>query len=85
VFAGPEAVAAAVKYVSSPLALLNDGTAYSQRGNASDAAELAQPRTAIELDRFGLVAHVLSEREGCTVDRPSLHHLHGRKRDNFAD
>jgi hypothetical protein len=69
VFAGPEAVAASVKYVTSQLALLNDGTAYAQRGNASYAAELAVLRTAIELDRFGLVAHVLSEREGCTVDR----------------
>ncbi len=69
VFASPEAVAASVKYVTAQLALLNDGTAYAQRGNASYAAELAPLRTAIELDRFGLVAHVLAEREGCTVDR----------------
>jgi hypothetical protein len=69
VFASPEAVAAGVRYVTAQLALLNDGTAYAQRGNASFAAELAVLRTAIELDRFGLVAHVLSERESCTVDR----------------
>jgi hypothetical protein len=69
VFASPEAVAASVKYVTAQLALLNDGTAYAQRGNASYAAELAPLRTAIELDRFGLVAHVLIEREGCSVDR----------------
>ena len=66
VFASPEAVAASVKYVTAQLALLNDGTAYAQRGNASYAAELAPLRTAIELDRFGLVAHVLGDREGCT-------------------
>jgi hypothetical protein len=69
VFASPEAVAASVKYVTAQLALLNDGTAYAERGNASYAAELAPLRTAIEFDRFGLVAHVLIEREGCTVDR----------------
>ena len=69
VFATPEAVAAGVKYVTAQLALLKDGTAYAQRGNASYVAELAPLRMAIELDRFGLVAHVLSEREGCTVDR----------------
>jgi hypothetical protein len=55
--------------VTAQLALLKDATAYAQRGNASYAAKLALLRTAIEFDRFGLVAHVLSEREGCTVDR----------------
>ena len=69
VFASPEAVAAAVKYVTAQLALLDDGTAYAKRGDASYAAELAPLRTAVELDRFGFVAQVLKEREGCTVDR----------------
>jgi hypothetical protein len=68
VFASPEAVASAVKYVAAQLALLNDGTAYAEH-DAGYAAELAPLRTAIELDRFGLVAHVLGEREGCTADR----------------
>ena len=69
VFASPEAVAAAVKYVAAQLALLDDGTAYAKRSDASYATELAPLRTAVELDRFGLVAQVLKEREGCTVDR----------------
>jgi hypothetical protein len=69
VFASPEAVAAAVKYATAQLALLNDGTAYAQRGDASYAAELAPLRTAVELDRFGIVAQALKEREGCSVDR----------------
>jgi hypothetical protein len=69
VFASPEAVASAVKYVTAQLALLNDGTAHVARGDAAYASELAPLRTAIELDRFGLVAHVLKERDGCTVDR----------------
>ena len=67
VFASPEAVAAAVKYVTAQLALIEDGTAYAKH-DASYAAELAPLRTAVELDRFGLVAQVLKEREGCTVD-----------------
>jgi hypothetical protein len=53
--------------VTAQLALIDDGTAYSKR-DASYAAELAPLRTAVELDRFGLVAQVLKEREGCTVD-----------------
>jgi hypothetical protein len=68
VFASPEAVAAAVKYVAAQLALLDDGTAYAKRSDASYATELAPLRTAVELDRFGLVAQVLKERESCTVD-----------------
>jgi hypothetical protein len=48
---------------------LLDGTAYVARGAAAYASELAPLRTAIELDRFGLVAQVLKERDGCTVER----------------
>ena len=59
VFASPEAVAADINYVMSQLALLNDGTTYAERGDASYAAELAPLRTALELDRFGIVAHAL--------------------------
>jgi hypothetical protein len=69
VFASPEAVASAVRYVSAQLALLIDGTAYVARGDAAYAPELVPLRTAIELDRFGLVAQVLKERDGCTVER----------------
>ena len=69
VFASPEAVASAVKYVTAQLALLNDGTAYVAHGDAAYASELAPLRTAIGLDRFGLVAQVLKERDGCTVER----------------
>jgi hypothetical protein len=68
VFASPESVASAVKYVVAQIELLNDGTAYVGRGDAGYAAELTPLRTAIELDRFGVVAHVLSDREGCTVE-----------------
>jgi hypothetical protein len=67
VFASPGAVAAGINYVTSQLALLNDGTAYAERGDASYAAELALLRTALEVDRFGIVAHVL-DNQGCTPE-----------------
>jgi hypothetical protein len=69
VFASPEAVAAAVSYVTVKLALLADGTRYAQRGDPGFAAELVPVRTSLELDRFGIVAHVLAQREACTVER----------------
>ena len=33
------------------------------------AASFAARRRAIELDRFGIAAHVLAERDGCTAER----------------
>jgi hypothetical protein len=68
VFASPESVASAVKYVVAQIELLNDGTAYAGRGDAGYAAELTPLRAAIALDRFGLVAHVLGDRKGCTAE-----------------
>ena len=67
VFASPEAVAAGIKHVTSQLALLDDGTTYAERGDASYAAELAPLRAALEFDRFGIVAHVLGN-QGCTPE-----------------
>ena len=55
VFASPEAVASAVKYVAAQIELLNDGTAYAGRGDAGYAAKLVPLRKAVELDRFGFV------------------------------
>jgi hypothetical protein len=69
VFASPEAVAAAVNYVAAKLELLVDGTQYAQRIDPSFAAELAPIRAALELDRFGIVAHVLAQRDGCTLEQ----------------
>ena len=46
VFASPEAVASAVKYVTAQLSLLNDGTAYVARGDAAYASELAPLQTS---------------------------------------
>jgi hypothetical protein len=69
VFASPEAVAAAVNYVTAKLALLAEGTAYAQRTEPAYEGELAPIRAAAELDRFGIVAHVLEGRDGCSIEK----------------
>ena len=66
VFASPESVAAAVSYMSARLALLTDGAEFSRRTRGSYEAALATLRLAVETDRFGIVAHLLSVRDSCT-------------------
>jgi hypothetical protein len=67
VFASPEAVSAAVNYVTAELALLADGSDHA-RTDPGYATELAPIRAALELDRFGIVAHVLARR-GCRPEK----------------
>ncbi len=68
-FASPEAVAASVAYVSAQLSFLADGSEYERRSGANYESALSNLRYAIETDRFGIVAHVLADRDGCTADR----------------
>jgi len=68
-FASPQAVAASVAYVGAQLALLADGSDYERRSGASYEMALRALRHAIEADRFGIVAHLLVDRDGCTTDR----------------
>jgi hypothetical protein len=69
VFAAPQSTAAAVAYISARLTLLADGLAFARRDDPDFALTLAGLRRAIELDRFGVVAHVLAVRDGCTAER----------------
>jgi len=66
IFASPDAVAAAVSYVSARLSLLADAVAFARGSGERYESELATMRLALETDRFGLVAHVLSVRDSCT-------------------
>ena len=68
VFARPETVAASVGYVTARLALLSDGLIFAGRSDPSFVGTLTGTRRAIELDRFGIVAHLLATRDGCTPD-----------------
>lgn len=65
VFGSPQSAAAAVVYTGARLTLLAD----AQRLNPAAATAFAASRRAIELDRFGIAAHVLTVRDGCTPER----------------
>jgi hypothetical protein len=65
VFASPASVASAVSYVTARLALLADATDYAHRSGGY-AGTVATLRVAIETDRYGIVAHILSVRDSCT-------------------
>jgi hypothetical protein len=69
VFADAQSTARAVAYVTARLALLADVSAVAQRDDRDLLAAFASARRAIELDRFGIVAHVLADRDGCTTER----------------
>ena len=62
VFASPQATSAAVAYIGARMALLADA-----RDMPVLATRLAATRRAIELDRFGIAAQVLSQRDGCSA------------------
>ena len=68
VFARPEAAAAAIAYTAARISLIADGLDYAKRSDPAFADTLNGIRRAVELDRFGLAAQVLSTRDGCTVD-----------------
>ena len=69
VFGGPQSTAAAVAYMAARLTLLADGLAFARHSDPDFALTLAGLRRAIELDRFGIAAHVLAVRDGCTAER----------------
>ena len=69
IFSSAESVAAATDYVAAKLALLADAVDYVDRGDPGYAPTIAAFRRPLETDRFGLVAQVLAQREGCTADK----------------
>jgi hypothetical protein len=64
-FAKPETAAAAVTYVTARLSLLADALALADEELTPTVAGL---RRALELDRYGIAAHVLASRDGCNVE-----------------
>ena len=69
VFSGPQATASAVAYMAARLTLLADALAFARKSDPDFAGAFSGLRRAIELDRFGIGAHVLAERDGCTAER----------------
>ena len=76
-FASPAGVAAAISYVAARFTLLSDIRTYGDRGG-SDIGNTREPlRRALEADPFGILAHVLATRDGCTAENcPPLQLLH---------
>jgi hypothetical protein len=76
VFADPQSAASAVAYTAARLALLADAYAFARKDPGIMEA-FAAPRRALELDRYGLAAHVLAVRDGCTAEHcPAFAWLH---------
>ena len=78
-FAGPEAVAAALAYVNAQVSLLTASVALAERDPAYQPA-VERLRRGIEEDRFGLVAQVLSTRGCAAPDCPDLVLVRDKKR-----
>src|SRR5690348_7443702 len=68
VFAKPESVAAAIAYMTGELDVLADAVRLIGADDEEFGPSLAGLRRAIALDRYGIVAHVLATREGCTPE-----------------
>jgi hypothetical protein len=77
VFASPAGAAAAISYVDAQFALFSDMSAYSGRGGSDIGNTLEPLRHTLEADPFGILAHVLATRGGCTAEKcPPLRLLH---------
>jgi hypothetical protein len=67
-FAGPEAVGAATALVAARWSLLGSALDHAKRDPRYDA-RLDGLRRALQADRYGLLAQVLTTREGCTASK----------------
>ena len=67
-FASPAGLANAISYVAAQFALLSDMSVYRARGGSDLGSTFAPLRRALEADPFGILAHVLATRDGCTAD-----------------
>ncbi len=88
IFASPAATAAAVSYTAARFALLADLTAYRAGGDTTIDTVLSPLRRSLEADRFGLLAHVLATRDGCSSENCRALALlgdAGRVRANLSD
>jgi hypothetical protein len=76
IFGRAGSTAAAVAFMAARLSLLADALTFSRQADPATAQQVAGAfgglRRAVELDRYGLAAQVLAEREGCTADKCPL-------------
>jgi hypothetical protein len=69
VFATPQSIAAAISLTSARIALLVEGARAAPRRDRGAEAMLVGLRRALELDPFGVVAHVLTTQYGCSAEK----------------
>jgi hypothetical protein len=67
IFASPETVATAVAFMSARLSLLADAQLFAGKSGLDSLPSMAGLRRSIELDRYGIAAHVLSSQDGCNA------------------
>lgn len=68
-FATPQSTAAAIALTSARVALLVDGARMAPRRDRGAEVVPAGLRRALELDPFGIVAHVLAAHYGCSSEK----------------
>jgi hypothetical protein len=69
VFATPDSVASAVNYVAAQIALLSEALDAERRNNADYDTLITPMLRGLEADRYGIVAHVLLQRDSCAADQ----------------
>jgi hypothetical protein len=69
IFATPQSTANAAAYVGARLSLLMDAAALAKKTDPGLLDALAAARRAIEIDRYGIAADILVQREGCSAER----------------
>jgi hypothetical protein len=69
VFATPNAVAAALSFVAERIKLLETAHALAKGGDVQVLAGMTHERQGLERDRFGIAAHVLAHRYGCSAEK----------------
>ncbi|HEU5016780.1 MAG TPA: hypothetical protein VFT69_02285 [Pseudolabrys sp.] len=72
VFGSARSTAAAVAYMASRIDLLKEARALTPGDDGLLLSALAGTRRTVALDRYGLAAHVLAERDGCTATRCAI-------------
>jgi hypothetical protein len=68
-FASPTTTAAAVSFVAAELSLMALASEHARRSRMAYGSAMSNLRHSLEADRFGIVAHVLAARDGCTPEQ----------------
>jgi hypothetical protein len=71
IFANPQTVASANAFVAARLSVLGEALPYASAVHSPSAAAVMSLRQVVENDSFGIVAHVLAARYGCSASQCS--------------